>query len=207
MNLVSWLKTKLTQYNSINKSSTILGYLQYKILILGEPEVGKTSLCVRFISNEFNLEIKPSKASECFCKDVTLFQEKIRILLIDVDSNVLNLEHSQLYEHVKGVIVVYDVTKYKSFEKVDNWVLDMRKSIGYRTPILIVGNKNDLEYLKCVHERELKEKAEELNCDYMETTCTDIESVDKAVKFMIGKIFYLDLPPNKQNYLRNYLQE
>ena len=204
MNIVSdlskWIKTKFQPSQKDEDSS-----MEYKILILGEHEVGKTSVCNRFIMNEFNLEIKPTKESECYTKNIQFFEEKLKIYIVDVDTNVMNTNHSHLYTDVKGAIVLYDVTKHKSFEKIDTWVVDMRQNISNKIPILIVGNKNDLSFLKCVHEIELKEKASSLNCDYMETSCTDADSVDKAIKFLVAKMYYLDLPENKQNYLKNYL--
>lgn len=204
MNIVSdlskWIKTKFQPTQKDEDSS-----MEYKILILGEHEVGKTSVCNRFIMNEFNLEIKPTKESECYTKKIQFFEEKLKIYIVDVDTNVMNSNHSYLYTDVKGAIVLYDVTKHKSFEKIDTWVVDMRQNISNKIPILIVGNKNDLSFLKCVHEIELKEKASSLNCDYMETSCTDADTVDRAIKFLVAKMYYLDLPENKQNYLKNYL--
>ena len=204
MNIVSdlskWIKTKFQPSQKDEDSS-----MEYKILILGEHEVGKTSVCNRFIMNEFNLEIKPTKESECYTKNIQFFEEKLKIYIVDVDTNVMNTNHSYLYTDVKGAIVLYDVTKHKSFEKIDTWVVDMRQNISNKIPILIVGNKNDLSFLKCVHEIELKEKASSLNCDYMEASCTDADSVAKAIKFLAAKMYYLDLPENKQNYLKNYL--
>ena len=199
-NLSKWIKTKFQPSQKDEDSS-----MEYKILILGEHEVGKTSVCNRFIMNEFNLEIKPTKESECYTKNIQFFEEKLKIYIVDVDTNVMNTNHSYLYTDVKGAIVLYDVTKHKSFEKIDTWVVDMRQNISNKIPILIVDNKNDLSFLKCVHEIELKEKASSLNCDYMETSCTDADSVDKAIKFLVAKMYYLDLPENKQNYLKNYL--
>lgn len=199
-NLSKWLKTKLKAEHKEEDSS-----IEYKVLILGEHEVGKTSLCNRFIMNEFNLEIKPTKESECYSKLIQFFEEKLKIYIVDVDTEIMRSNHSFIYTDVKGAIVLYDVTKHKTFEKIDNWIVDMRQNIDNKVPILIVGNKNDLTFLKCVHEIELKEKASILNCDYMETSCTETESVDKAVKFLVGKMYYLDLPENKRNYLKNYL--
>ena len=69
MNIVSdlskWIKTKFQPSQKDEDSS-----MEYKILILGEHEVGKTSVCNRFIMNEFNLEIKPTKESECYTKNI-----------------------------------------------------------------------------------------------------------------------------------------
>lgn len=199
-NLSKWIQMKF-QFNSNDNEHEII----YKILVVGEHEVGKSSFCSRFSLGEFNLEVKPTKKSECYEKTLHFFEEKLKVYLIDVDSDIMKTEHSHFYTDIKGAIVLYDVTKYKSFEKIDNWVIDMQQNIGNKLPILIAGNKNDLSFLKCVHEIELSQKAINLNCDYIETSCVESDSVDYAIKFLIGKIYYLDLPENKKNYLKNYL--
>ena len=88
-NLSKWIKTKFQPSQKDEDSS-----MEYKILILGEHEVGKTSVCNRFIMNEFNLEIKPTKESECYTKNIQFFEEKLKIYIVDVDTNVMNTNHS-----------------------------------------------------------------------------------------------------------------
>ena len=63
-------------------------YLEYKILVLGEKMVGKSSICTRFAMNEFNLEIKPSTQCECYPKTVKLFEELIKAFHDSVNAHV-----------------------------------------------------------------------------------------------------------------------
>jgi GTPase SAR1 family protein len=55
--------------------------IEYKILLLGEKSVGKSSVCTRFALNEFNLEIKPTLLSECYTKTLKLFEQVIKVYL------------------------------------------------------------------------------------------------------------------------------
>ena len=105
--------------------------------------------------------------------------------------------------NISGIFILYDITKYESFEKVDYWVKYLKSYVKNNTPFVICGNKNDLIYLKQIHSLELQEKALSLNCDFIEVSCTDSQSIDEAVKCLVGKIYYLNLPPNKQKYLHN----
>ena len=174
---------------------------KYTILIVGENQSGKSSFFNRFIYNEFNLEIKPNNDITTGIKKIKFFEETLNIELIDVDNMNSPKKNPKFYEdlNINGVFVLYDITKYESFEKVDNWVKYLKLYVKNNTPFVICGNKNDLIYLKQIHSIELEEKALTLNCDFIEVSCTDGQSIDEAVKCLVGKIYYLNLPPNKQN--------
>jgi GTPase SAR1 family protein len=177
---------------------------KYTILIVVENQSGK-SFFNRFINNEFNLEIKPNNDITTGIKKIKFFEETLNIELIDVDNMNSPKKNPKFYEdlNINGVFVLYDITKYESFEKVDNWVKYLKLYVKNNTPFVICGNKNDLIYLKQIHSIELEEKALTLNCDFIEVSCTDGQSIDEAVKCLVGKIYYLNLPPNKQKYLHN----
>ena len=107
-NISKWIKTKFKVEHKEEDSS-----IEYKVLIVGEHEVGKTSLCNRFIMNEFNLEIKPTKESECYSKLIQFFEEKLKIYIVDVDTEIMSSNHSYIYTDVKGAIVLSNPSTYR----------------------------------------------------------------------------------------------
>ena len=193
------------QLNNFRLKNLEEEFKKYTILIVGEHQSGKSSFFNRFIYNEFNLEIKPNNELTIATKKLKFFEETLNIELIDVNSNNSPKNNPKFYEdlNINLIFVLYDITKYESFEKVDIWVNYLRLYIKNNTPIVICGNKSDLCFLKNVHTLELEEKALALNCDFIEVTCTDNKFIDEAVKCLVGKIYYLNLPPNKQKYLNN----
>ncbi len=195
-----WVKMKFSDESGEEKDAVI----EYKILILGERLVGKSSICNRFALNEFNLEIKPTPFTECYTKYIKLGEETIKVYLIDIDENVMKQDRSYLYADVKGALIVYDVTKSKTFEKLDNWIIDLRQNSSLNIPIVIVGNKSDLSFLKNVDYEEGLEKATNLSCEYTETSCVDTSSVIEAFKLLIAKMYYNDLSESRKNYFKIY---
>lgn len=200
--LSKWIKMKFNSEDKDEKDDS----LEYKILVLGERLVGKSSICIRFTQNEFNLEIKPTTQSKCYAKSMKLFEQLIKIYIVDIDENVMSNDRSYLYSDVKGAFIVYDVTKSKTFEKVENWILDLRQNTSSNIPIVLCGNKSDLNFLRNVDYEEGLEKANNLNCEFIETSCIDLTSVKEAFKLIVAKIYFNDLPDSKKNYFKIYYQ-
>jgi Ras-related protein Rab-11A len=200
--LKSWIKMKFTLDDK--GSDELNNNVEYKILVLGEKSTGKSSICTRFVSNEFNLEIKPTTQSECYTKSIKLLEHNINLYIVDIDEFVMSNDRSNLYQDVKGALVVYDITKNKSFEKLDNWVLDIRQNTSLNIPLLICGNKCDLNFLRNVDTEEGLEKANSLGCEFMEISCVETNSVKEAFKLLIAKIFFSELPESKKNYFKIY---
>ena len=177
--------------------------IEYKILVIGDHLVGKSSLCLRFAKNEFNLEIKPTKDNECYIKALKLFDIIIKLYLIDTTTDIFKIAKNDiLFEDVKGIIVVYDITKIKSFENCQSWINEIRQNIGNVIPIMLIGNKKDLKFLRNIDYEEAYEKANhKFNCDFKETSCIELENVKDCIKLFVARIFYNNLNESeKQHY-------
>jgi len=202
--LGKWLKHKIiSDTNEFDKDPNII---EYKILVLGERQVGKSSMCTRFAQNEFNLEIKPTTTCECFSRTVRIGDQIIKVYLIDIEESVVRSgDRTQLYSDVKGALIVYDVTKSKTFEKVENWVIDLRQKTSLKIPVILVGNKSDLTFLKNIDYEEGLDKAETLNCEFLESSCIDPNQVKHVLQLLIAKIYYGELNEVKKNILKEIL--
>ena len=180
--------------------------IEYKLLILGDRFTGKTSFCSRFALNEFNLEIKSSEQSNCYLKTISLLNKEIKVYLIDV-INSLNNVTEELFKNVKGVMVIYDITKQKTFETTEKIIKEVRQKIGNTIPILLLGNKNDLKFLRDIDYDETIEKANSLNCVLREINCVDENSVHETIKYLVAKIFFNDLDDNEKDEIKEMLKQ
>ena len=179
---------------------------EYKLLIIGDHLTGKTSFCQRFALNKFNLEIKSTTQSECYLKSILLLDKELKVYLIDV-SNSLNNLNKEYIKDVKGVFVIYDITKIKTFEYAENLIKEIRQKIGNTIPILLLGNKNDLKFLRDIDYDEAIEKSNAMNCQLKEINCVDNNSVHDSIKYLIAKIFLDDLDDKEKEELKNNLKE
>ena len=67
---------------------------------------------------------------------------------------------------------------------------------------MLLGNKNDLKFLRNVDEEEAKEKAVSLKCDVRESSCVDEKGIQECIKYLIAKIYYEDLPEDKKEHYK-----
>ena len=180
--------------------------MEYKLLIIGDKFTGKTSFCLRFALNEFNLEIKSSEQTKCYLKTILLLDKEIKVYLIDVINSMNNL-NEELLKEVKGVIAIYDITKIKTFESTEKLIKEVRQKIGNIIPILMLGNKNDLKYLRDIDYDDSIEKANSLNCILKEINCVDENSVHDTIKYLVAKIFFNDLDDIEKEKVKEMLKE
>ena len=193
--------------NELDKDNNKFESLEYKILIIGASNSGKTSFCLRCALNEFDLEIEPSKESKCYLKKISLFDEEIKVYLIDAFSLRRNTIYLKLLKDTKGVIVMYDITKQETFEKAEKLVNEISLNFGKNFPIILVGNKNDLNFLREIDFEEVNEKAKSLNCSFREINCIDENSAHDTFKYLISKIYFNDLDDKEKEEIAKNLQE
>ena len=139
-------------------------------------------------------------------KSILLLDKEIKVYLIDV-SNSLNNLNKEYIKDVKGVFAIYDITKIKTFESAENLIKEIRQKIGNTVPILLLGNKNDLKFLRDIDYDEAVEKANSLNCILKEINCVDENSVHDTIKYLVAKIFFNDLDVSEKEKIKEMLKE
>ncbi|KAG0654797.1 Rab GTPase ypt6 [Maudiozyma exigua] len=146
---------------------------KYKIVFLGEQGVGKTSLITRFMYDTFDDHYQATIGIDFLSKTMYLDDKTIRLQLWDTagQERFRSLIPSYIRDS-RVAIVVYDITKKKSFEFIDKWIEDVKNERGEENVILcIVGNKNDLTDERQVTIEEGQEKAKALGAKiFMETS-------------------------------------
>ncbi|MFX1496416.1 MAG: Rab family GTPase [Promethearchaeota archaeon] len=165
----------------------------FKITILGDAAVGKTSLINQFVEGSFQEDYKPTLGANIVRKDVDLSEINAQIRLIMWDlagQEKYNVIRSMYFQGCVGALVVYDITRYQTFENVETkWLKDFKKYVKKEGAYVLIGNKIDLEAQRAVTKEKGKELAEQIQAsDFIETSAKYGENVEKAFKNLVFQI-------------------
>ena len=163
------------------------------ISIFGETAVGKTCICSTFLGLEFRGEHLTTVGIEKMSSSIkTEDGVELKLKLWDTAGqerfksvSVKNLRYSQ------AAIVVFDLTEKESFEKVSDWLKEIRE-FSDKMPVGLFGNKSDLIDKRVVTQEEINDLCKEENLVYFETSAknnTGIKEGFSKVATMAFKIF------------------
>lgn len=112
-------------------------------------------------------------------KDVEIENKNVRLLLWDIGGQEAFQKLRTIYfKGSNGALGVFDVTSPQSLLKLPGWVSSIKKSVKKSIPMIILGNKIDLE--RQVEKEEADDLAKRLNCEYLETSAKTGENVEIA---------------------------
>jgi len=119
----------------------------FKLLLLGEPAVGKTSLIIRYVKDTFKSDYLATIGANFLVKETTLPNDaKVMLQIWDIAGQSLDAKYVQsYYAGASGALFVYDVTRPETLERLTAWHEDVQKKAPEGVRSIILGNKNDLE--------------------------------------------------------------
>jgi small GTP-binding protein len=161
---------------------------KFKICLLGEGSVGKTSLVYRFIENKFQEDYKATLG-------VNILQKHLKIDGNSVSTNIWDLGGQDTFENLRklylegseGALVIFDLTNRTSFEKLGTWIQDFREHRGEK-PFCLIGNKADLKDQIDVTEEEASLLAKEHGVNFIITSAKTGKNVEKAFVNLCKKL-------------------
>ncbi|KAL2916742.1 Vacuolar protein sorting-associated protein 21 [Polyrhizophydium stewartii] len=119
--------------------------IQVKLVLLGEAAVGKSSLVLRFVNNEFQENKEPTIGAAFLTQKCKLDDKIIKFEIWDTAGQ--ERFHSlapMYYRNAQAAVVAYDLTKPASLEKAKAWVKELQRQANPNIVIALVGNKLDL---------------------------------------------------------------
>jgi len=119
--------------------------VQVKLVLLGEAAVGKSSVVLRFVSDEFQANKEPTIGAAFLTQKCRLEDRVLRYEIWDTAGQ--ERFHSlapMYYRNAQAAVVVYDVTKAASLEKAKSWVKELQRQANPNIVIALAGNKVDL---------------------------------------------------------------
>jgi len=144
---------------------------QYKVVLLGEGCVGKTSLVLRYCQNTFNDQHVSTLQASFLERRMNIGRKRITLAIWDTAGQErFHALGPIYYRDSNGAVLVYDITDQDSFAKVQRWVSELRKMLGSEVCLVLVGNKIDMERKRTVDQAEAIRYAASVGAEHVETS-------------------------------------
>ena len=160
----------------------------FKIQILGECNVGKTCLLLRFTDDTFTFNHITTIGVDFKSKVINLNNSLFKINIWDTAGQERFKFNRLLQLHPHGYIFAYDITDQNSFQKVRNWIRRVEVNSRTKTIKVLVGNKCDKSD-RVVTEEEGEKLAAEFNMNFFETSAKTNQNVNEVFYFLTQEIY------------------
>ncbi|XP_076170025.1 RAS oncogene family member Rab21 isoform X1 [Ptiloglossa arizonensis] len=160
-------------------SSTGNGY-NFKVVLLGEGCVGKTSVALRYVEGKFNDRHISTLQASFLNKKLIINGKKVNLSIWDTAGQEKFHALGPIYYRMSnGAILVYDITDEDTFQKVKNWVKELKKMLGSEICLAIAGNKVDLEKDRSVSIEEAEEYAKQVGAMHFHTSAKLNQNIEE----------------------------
>ena len=161
---------------------------KYKIMLLGNMAVGKSSIMYRFTEDNFNVNIMGTAGIDIRKKVIKINDTDMNLMIYDTAGHdrFRQITKSQ-YKGARGIIVIYDVTDRKAFESVTDWMDHIKTNADSDVEIVLVGNKIDMTN-RAINEEEGKELAKKYNVPFIETSALTGYNIEKTFTTLVQSI-------------------
>lgn len=141
-------------------------FAQFKLVLLGESAVGKSSIVHRFVKNSFD-DFRESTIGAAFLTQTITLPESNTTIKFEIWDTAGQERYKSLapmyYRNANAALCVYDITNPASFTKAQDWIKELKKQAPEGIVICLVGNKTDLSDERQVDQDLVIEYVHQLN--------------------------------------------
>jgi small GTP-binding protein len=170
-----------------NKGTFVL-----KIIVVGDPCVGKTSTIMRYTNKGFSRSYLPTIGINITEKDMIFKDHNVQLIFWDVAGQAKYLQvRKMFYNGATAAILVFDLTNRESFQSISKWYQDVADNMKNTESFIMIlcGNKKDLTDQIQVKTHEAQSLAQKLKMSYFETSALTGENIELSVQNLVQKHF------------------
>jgi small GTP-binding protein len=156
---------------------------RFKVVMLGDGAVGKTALTTRFTQDHFDADYKRTIGSDFAVKRVTVPDRDANVTMQVWDlagQPRFEIVRQSFYRGARGGLLVFDVTRRRTFLNLHRWREEARENLGREIPVVVVANKVDLQDSRVVGTEEGEEYAKAIKSLYVESSALTGQNVEDA---------------------------
>ena len=196
------MKSEEENKTNLNNNSSTNDYeYLFKILLVGNSNVGKSSLFLRFVDEIWKENFVPTIGVDFKIKSIKINNKIIKLQIWDTAGQErFKSILSSYYKGANGILLLYDITNLNSFKSLSNWLIDIEKNSSKNVKKILIGNKCDLNELRKIPMNKGKEFADTYNMKFIETSAKNNVNINECFN-ILGKelINNLDSKSNKKD--------
>ncbi len=162
------------------------GQFTAKLILTGDFKVGKTSLIRRFVENSFKEDYISTIGVEISKKSIIMDENtKLNFVLWDIGGQIGQIRpyRQRFYDGANAAFIIVDRTR-DHLDSIKTWLKDIKDSVPSNIPIVIVGNKSDLNEKIIITEEQIKVIAKQLDLHFIVTSAKTGENVNEAFLYI-----------------------
>ena len=172
----------------------------FKVLLVGNTGVGKSSLFLRFVDKIWNDAFVPTIGVDFKTKTLNINNKNIKLQIWDTAGQErFRTIISSYYKGAHGILLIFDLTETESFESLKNWLIEIEKNANKNVIKLLIGNKCDLDDQRVISFEKGKDFAEQFNMKYLETSAKNDYNVTES--FGITRKELMDASKDNENMI------
>lgn len=161
---------------------------QYSILLIGNSDVGKSSILTKYVHNTFSSAFVPTIGIDFKIKGVKENDKNIKLRIWDTaGQEKFRTITNSYYRGAHGVVICYSVVNRDSFHGVKNWLTQVNQLGNVEVVTVLVGCKCDLSPRE-VSQEEGERMAAEHNCTFYEVSAKEGTNVNEVFKTILDRI-------------------
>jgi small GTP-binding protein len=165
--------------------------IEKKILLLGSSAVGKTTTFKSLLGELLDVGYIPSLSINVGYKLFEMHGKQVGLRIWDLGGQLLHRQvWKNYYANTEGCLLIYDITRKSTFTEIQNWKREMSMSLKKKIPIILIGNKCDLESQRQVSFEEgnaLKKKVRAIA--FFETSALHKINLNEVVEKLLSSMF------------------
>ena len=160
----------------------------FKVLLLGNSDVGKSSMLLRFVDSVWNDAFTPTIGVDFKVKTLEINNKRVKMQIWDTAGQErFRTVVSTYFRGAHGILLLYDVTNKDSFKNLENWLIEIEKNSNQKVLKILIGNKCDLTEDREITTEEGQTFANRNGMEFMETSAKMNTNVSEAFT-TLGKL-------------------
>ncbi|XP_028678390.1 RAB3D, member RAS oncogene family, b [Erpetoichthys calabaricus] len=162
----------------------------FKLLIIGNSSVGKTSFLFRYADDTFTSAFVSTVGIDFKVKTVYRNEKRVKLQIWDTAGQErYRTITTAYYRGAMGFLLMYDITNQDSFNAVQDWATQIKTYSWENTQVILVGNKCDLEDDRVIPTEDGKRLADDLGFVFFEASAKDNINVKQVFERLVDIIF------------------